>query len=650
MSQEPKKPSQFGEVLEQRFQRRSLLGGLMKAIPATALLSQSARAAEDLPAAAVTAAAAGPETPLAKRDTRLQFQAIKASTKDAIEVAPGYKSSVLIKWGDPLFSDSPAFDPMAQTAAAQARQFGYNNDWMDYYPLPAHDIENPRHGLLAVNHEYTNPELMFQSYGGFANQTAEQTEIELEAHGLTVVEVMRDSAGNWSCVQGSRYNRRVTATTPMEVTGPAAGSDWLKTTADPTGRRVLGTLNNCAGGKTPWGTILSGEENFHQYFSNRARVESAAAQRVHTTYGMPAGNGEYPWARHQERFDMAKEPNEAFRFGWVVEFDPYQPQSTPKKRTALGRMRHEGCTIQVAQNGQVVAYTGDDERFQFAYKYVSKGKYNPFDRFANNSLLDEGTLYAAKFNADGTGEWLPLVFGQGPLTAANGFANQADVLVNTRGAAALAGATRMDRPEDIETNPVNGRVYIALTNNTQRTDRDKDAANPRANNRWGHIIELTEDDGDHTSTKFFWEIFLLCGDPEQASHGAFFAGYDPKQVSKLACPDNIAFDSKGNLWISTDGQPGTLGVNDGVYAVPTDGAERGYVRQLVSAVPGSETASLVFNSDDSVLFVAIQHPGEGGRWTLNESQLVSKWPDGRGPNKPAVIVVTKAEGNPVVGS
>jgi hypothetical protein len=634
----------FGKVLEQRFERRSLLGGLMKAIPATALMgSGQARAASPEELAREAA------SPAAKRDSRIQFKAIKLSKEDSVQAAEGYKTKVLLKWGDPLFTDSPAFDPLNQTADAQSKQFGYNNDWMGYFPLPGHDTANPRHGLLAVNHEYTNSELMFRNHGGFTGQTAEQTAIELQAHGLSVVEVMRDNSGEWSYVQGSRYNRRVTATTPMQLTGPAAGSARLRTSADPSGRRVLGTLNNCAGGQTPWGTILTGEENFHQYFSNANSVTDAS-RAIHAEYGMSGGNGEYPWARHESRFDMAKEPNEPFRFGWIVEFDPYQPQSVPKKRTALGRVRHEGCTIQVAQSGQIVAYTGDDERFQFAYKYVSKGKFNAFDRLANDALLDDGTLYVAKFNADGTGEWLPLVFGQGPLTAANGFNSQADVLINTRGAAKALGATRMDRPEDMETNPVNGKVYLALTNNTRRTDRDKDAPNPRGNNRYGHIIEITEDNGDHTAAKFFWEIFILCGDPAQESHGTFFAGYDPKQVSALANPDNIAFDSKGNLWISTDGQPGSLGFNDGIFAVPTDGEERGYVRQLFSAVNGAEAASLIFNSDDTALFVAIQHPGEGGKWTLSESDLVSKWPDGGAPNKPGVVVVTKAQGSPIIGS
>ena len=375
-----------------------------------------------------------------------------------------------------------------------------------------------------------------------------------------------------------------------------------------------------------------------------------ATKTIHQRYGLPTGNSDYAWSRHYDRFDVAKHPNEPFRFGWIIEFDPYDPASKITKRTALGRMRHEGCTFSVSPGGQVVGYMGDDERFQFVYKYISKDKMNPFDRAANSKLLDEGTLYVAQFRDDGTGRWLPLVVGEGPLTTVAGFTTQADVLVNTRTAAGLMGATRMDRPEDIEPNPVNGNIYITLTNNTARTDRDLNKANPRGNNRYGHIIELSEPNGDPTALEFNWEIFILCGDPANSSHGTFFAGYDPKQVSKLANPDNIAFDSKGNLWISTDGQPGTLQVNDGIYAVPTEGSERGFVRQILSGVAGAETASLVFNSDDSALFVAIQHPGEGGKWTDTASDIVSNWPDKQQPPRPAVVVVSKASGNPVIGS
>ena len=639
----------IGDLIQERFDRRRLLGDLFKAIPVAALMGSQAEA-QELPAMAPEMVkAAGPVPREAPKDSRLGFESIGASKDDAISVPPGHGVSVVIKWGDPLFANSPAFSPLNQSGAAQATQFGYNNDWLDFFSLPSPEVSNPASGLLAVNHEYTNPELMFRNWT-LAGQTREQTDIELNAHGLTVVEVARDRTGDWNYIAGARLNRRITAFTPMDITGPAAGSELLRTSVDPTGRRVMGTLNNCSGGKTPWGTVLSGEENFHQYFANFSAVPAGPSRANNALYGMPNTTGSYPWNRHYDRFDMAKEPNESFRFGWVVEFDPYDVNSVPKKRTALGRFRHEACTIQIAPDGRIVAYSGDDERFQFAYKFISNGRYNPFDRAANFDLLDDGTLYVAKFKADGTGEWLPMIQGRGPLTAANGFPDQATVLINSRGAAARLGATPMDRPEDMEVNPVNGKVYLALTNNTSRTDRDIDKANPRSNNRFGHIIELTEDNGDHSALRFFWEIFILCGDGKNRAHGTFFAGYDPSQVSALANPDNIAFDSKGNLWIATDGQPNTLGINDGIYAVATDGTERGNVKQLFSGVVGAEAASLVFNPDDSALFITIQHPGEGGRWTDNPADLTSRFPDGAAPNKPAVVAIRKVSGNPVVGS
>jgi secreted PhoX family phosphatase len=643
-------PSQsrfFADILESRFNRRGLLSGAAKLISA-GTFAAGIRAGQ--PDAASSASSQSDNS--AAKDFRLQFEPIATSRVDFVTIAAGYRVGLLIKWGDPLFMDSPAHDPMSQSAAAQAKQFGYNNDWMGYFPLPAYDVANPRQGLMVCNHEYTNPELMFKNYAGIGAQTREQTDIEMAAHGLTVVEIARNTRGDeWYYIQGSRYNRRITATTEFVVTGPAAGSEWLRTSADPTGTRVIGTLNNCSGGQTPWGTVLSGEENFQGYFANRDGLAAGPVKTSHTRYGISTGAAGYAWSRHLDRFDVTKEPNEPFRFGWVVEFDPYNPESVPKKRTAIGRFRHEACTVQVARNGRVVAYSGDDERYEFTYKFVSNGKYNPFDGQANDQLLDNGVLYVAKFNDDGTGVWLPLVQGEGPLTAANGFRTQADVLVNARFAGTALGATRMDRPEDVETNPVNGKVYIALTNNDRRTDQERDKANPRSVNRWGHIIELTEDGGDHTSTRFTWEIFMLCGDGNVEAHGAFFAGYDPKKVSSIAAPDNITFDSKGNLWISTDGQGGGLsGINDSICAVPTDGPERGFNRRLMNTVIGSETSSLVFNSDDTALFVGIQHPGEGGKWTDNAAESVSTFPTGSAPCRPAILVVSKAEGNPVVGS
>jgi len=631
----------FEEILTRRFNRRSLLGGAVRTIPAAALMSG---------ATAAQAAAEIPDSNKALRDRKLTFKPVTAKREDSITVADGYRSDVLLKWGDPLFTGAPAFNPENQSAAAQISQFGYNVDWMGYLPLPSFESTNPRSALLVANHEYTNAELMFKNWPGVAAQTREMTDIELAAHGLSVVELQRSNTGVWSYVVGSRFNRRITAMTPMTLTGPAAGSDWLKTAADPAGTTVLGTLNNCAGGITPWGTAISGEENFQAYFANAGGVPAGPVRTSHTRYGIPTSGSEYSWARHYDRFDTTKTPNEPFRHGYMVEFDPYNPASKIFKRTALGRFRHEGCTFQVAPDGRVVGYMGDDERFEFVYKFITKNKMNPFDRTANMDLLDEGTLYVAQFSDDGSGRWLPLVAGEGPLTSVAGFTSQADVCVNTRLAATLVGATRMDRPEDIEPNPVNGNIYITLTNNTRRTDRDTNKANPRSNNRFGHIVELAEPNGDPTSLTFNWEVFMLCGDPAVPGHATFFAGYDPKQVSKLANPDNITFDSKGNLWISTDGQPGTLGINDGIYAVPTEGSERGFVRQILSGVNGAETSSLVFNSDDTALFVGIQHPGEGGKWTDVATDNVSNWPDNKQPCRPSVVVVTKAGGNPVVGS
>jgi secreted PhoX family phosphatase len=321
-----------------------------------------------------------------------------------------------------------------------------------------------------------------------ADPTQEMVDVELAAHGLSVVEVRRGGAGEWEVVRDSQYNRRFTGTTPMEIRGPAAGSDLVRTGADPAGTTVLGTLNNCSAGTTPWGTVVSGEENFHQYFANLARIaEDDPIRGLHERFGIPEEGSERQWERFHDRFDLAKEPNEAFRFGWAVEVDPYDPASTPKKRTTLGRYKHEAITSVVAPDGRVAFYSGDDQTFEYVYKFVSAGRYDPDDRAANLDLLDEGTLYVARFNDDGSGEWMPLVHGEGPLTEANGFGSQAEVLINARGAGDLLGATKMDRPEDMEPNPVNGRVYINLTNNVDRGTPDAEeganVANPAAGER-----------------------------------------------------------------------------------------------------------------------------------------------------------------------
>ena len=599
----------------------------------------------------------------------LAFEAIAPSSANETMVAPGYRAVPFLRWGDPLTSDLGAFDPANISAEDQANRIGYNHDFVGFLPLPL-GSDRSDHGLLVINHEYTNPELMFSNYlilnpeltatnegatplPGMSDEpelvpdpTAAIVDVELAAHGISIVEIQRNESGEWETVLDSEYNRRLTATSPMQITGPAAGVDLLTTSADATGTEVTGTLNNCAGGLTPWGTYVSCEENFHQYFGNlNALPEDDPVRELHDRYGVPEESSERLWENFIDRFDIAKEPNEPFRFGWAVEVDPYEPTFTPKKRTALGRFKHEAVNLVVAPGGEVVVYSGDDERFEYIYKFVTADGYNPDDRAANMDLLDDGTLYVAQLNEDGSGEWLPLVHGEGPLTAGNGFEDQAMVLINPRAAADLLGATKMDRPEDMEQNPVTGRVYSVMTNNTNRGTEEGEegitAANPRAENVFGHIIELTETDDNPAATSFAWDIFMLCGEPSDES--TYFAGFPKDQVSPIANPDNITFDMEGNLWISTDGQPRTLDVNDGLFAVPTAGPNRGYLRQFFSAVPGAEVSGPMFTPDNTTLFMSIQHPGEGGTF----DQPLSSWPEASGPPRPALVVVQAENGGPI---
>ena len=329
-------------------------------------------------------------------------------------------------------------------------------------PIGSNGSEN---GLLCVNHEYTSGELMFPGITAEDNATKitkEQGEVEMAAHGVSIVEI-RKTGGAWQVVADSKMNRRFPmASAKMKVSGPAAGHDRLKTKVGRDRHGGFRHPNNCAGGSTPWGTYLTAEENFNGYFGGDAEKQPQAAAYKRYTITKDSW---YSWWQHHDRFNVEKEPNEPNRFGWIVEIDPYDPGSTPVKRTALGRIKHEGATTVVNKDGRVVVYSGDDERFEYVYRFVTKGTYNPNDRAANMNLLDEGTLHVAKFADDGKLQWLPLVHGDGPLTSANGFADQAEVLIEARRAADLVSATPMDRPEDVEPNPVTGKVYVVMTNN-----------------------------------------------------------------------------------------------------------------------------------------------------------------------------------------
>jgi secreted PhoX family phosphatase len=536
-------------------------------------------------------------------------------------------------------------------------QFGYNNDFLGYLPMPG--AANPsRHGLLVVNLEYTNEELMFAGIGqqdtkeaAFSKMTPELVAIEMAAHGGAVIEVKREE-GFWQVVANSKYARRIDADTPMDITGPAAGHPRMRTNGDPTGRRVLGMLNNCAGGITPWGTWLTCEENFHGYFWGKLAADHPEA-RNHKRYGVP-GNW-YAWGKWHDRFDVAKEPHEANRFGWIVEIDPFDPTSTPKKRTALGRTKHEGAFTLVNKDGRVVVYSGDDERFDYVYKFVSAGRYDPNNRAANMNLLDTGTLYVARYNADGTCDWLPLIHGEGPLTAANGFASQADAVIETRRAGDLLGATKMDRPEDIDANLRTNKVYLILTNNSRRKPDQVDSANPRANNRFGHIIEMIPPDGDHAATKFNWEILVKCGDPSIAAVGATFSSATTKN-GWFGMPDNCAVDSEGRLWIATDGNSDRdTGRTDGLWALETEGPGRATSKLFFRCPAGAELCGPMFTPDTETLFVAVQHPGDDGpKWkkfgrpsTFDDPS--TRWPDFKPgmPPRPAVVAITKRGGGKI---
>lgn len=617
----------FEAVASRRLARRTVLQGglalgLVSALPAAAGRVAAAPAAPAVPAAGPGAApaAGGP----------LAFVPIPPLATDKVVVPPGYRAEVVIAWGDPLFHGDGPFRLDRLTPEAQARRVGFNADFVQLLPLSRFDQPLGDRALLWNNHEYTDAVLMFADFDPATYPTRAQADVELAGHGGTVVEVRR-TGGTWKPVVGSRFNRRITATTPMRIAGPAS--------TDPrVGTSVQGMLNNCGGGLTPWGTILTAEENFNQYFANNGAVTDPATKAAHARYGLPNGASERGWERHHPRFDLGQNPNEAFRFGWIVEIDPYDPGSTPVKRTSIGRFKHEAATCRPTTDGRVAVYSGDDERFECLYKFVSTGRISA-NRGQNRNLLDDGVLHAARFDADGTGTWLPLVFG--PTLAAAGFTSQADVLIRTREAAAALGATKMDRPEDVEASPVTGKVYMACTNNTQRGTSGRpatDAANPRAANRAGHVIEITEAGGDAGATSFSWEILLLCGDPADPS--TYFAGYDKSQVSAVACPDNLSFDSEGNLWIATDGAPSAWnGVfspapNDAIHAVPVEGPERGRTRQFLSGPIGCEVAALLVADQDRLVLAAIQHPGEGS--TLASPS--STWPAGL--PRSAVVAVT----------
>ena len=619
----------FRDILQRRIKRRAFVKtGLVSGIAAASGISGCSLA----------------ERPLI---SSLSFSELSHGMDDKLHLAPDYDHQVLLRWGDPLFTGAPEFDCLNQSEEAQLQQFGFNNDYVGFVPLPMGST-NSDHGLLVVNHEYCNPELMFPGSPDAKELTAEQAAIDKAATGLSVVEIRRSEAsagqpgGQWQVQLDSTYNRRITPDTPMEITGPARGSERLHTNYSKNGIDTSGTYGNCAGGLTPWGTILTGEENIQDFFDGSYQSADPMQRENYERFGMRENSWFAGWPAHYDRWQMSSNPNEPLHGGWIVEIDPFDPNSKPKKRTAIGRYKHEGCNVTINSDGYVVAYSGDDQVFEYLYRFVSKNKYQEGNRQANMDLLEEGTLYVAEFDEEGV-NWNAMIYGQGPLREENGFYSQADVCLDARKAADLVGATPLDRPEDVEVNPVTGSLYAMLTKNSGRTEAQIDGVNPRAANRGGQVLELTPPMNDHTADRFSWDLLIVGGGLEDEG-----AKYHPETTENgwLACPDNCAFDLEGNIWISTDGAP-DFGIADGVWVSPVVGPNRGLPKHFLRTPNGAEACGPCFTPNNKNFFCAVQHPGDGGTF----DQPTTRWPDfdPKVPARPSLVVVTHSQGK-VIGS
>jgi secreted PhoX family phosphatase len=622
----------FDPLLQKQLSRRSVLQFSLGAMLASAMPLSSAA------------------TMLRNQSQLLGFTPIPtADLLDEVVVPEGYRAEVFYRWGDPI-SDGPAFNMDASNSAAdQMQQAGMHHDALQYFPLPK-GSENNDHGLLVMNHEYLDLDVIHTD-GSHKHSpetyTADKVAKEQNAHGVSLIEVRQEN-GEWQIVRPSTYARRLTANTPMQISGPAAGHELMKTRADPEGKNVLGTFNNCANGKTPWGTYLTCEENFHYYFvADPKHSRDAETKRRWQRYKL--GFSYYGWQQFDARFDLDKEPNEANRFGWVVEFDPYNPQSIPVKRTALGRFAHENVAHKIGRDGRLAFYSGDDSKFEYIYKFITRDAWDGSLGAHHGRLLDDGILYVARFEEDGSARWLPLLFGENGLTTENGFVDQADVLVHARAAADIVGATKMDRPEWITVHPHNDQVFVSLTNNSDRGQQDnvgKDAANPRNQNLFGHIIKFSE--ADATATEFSWQVFVLAGEGK----GEQFAN-----------PDGLYIDDRGVLWIQTDvsssvmndGQFKEFGNNQMLAADPATGE----IRRFLTGPVGCEVTGVIMTPDMKTMWVNIQHPGEMldvlQRRGINKSpqnpNAASNWPDHHPNGRPrsATVLISKEDGG-VIGT
>lgn len=660
----------------------------------------------------------------------LGFAAVPKSLADVVTVPAGYQVSVLYRLGDPINGSASAYSNTGSDTGF-AQRAGDHHDGLYFFGLSASgtpDANASDRGVIALNHENITQTYLHPAGATNTGGVRPYAEVikEVEAHGVSVIEVARDGMGAWSYRTSSSFNRRITPLTPMQINGPARGSVLLRTVFSPDATMGRGTINNCANGFTPWGTYLTCEENWVGYFRRdasdvAARPTISPKEQVSLArYGRgAAAAGNYGWTTASAptpgdtsiaKFNITLDPampsdgtgdfrHEIFQYGWVVEIDPYDAASVPRKRTALGRMNHEGAWPGRFVGGTKPAwYMGDDAQNEYLYKFVSATAWSTADAGASNRLatgdkyLDAGTLYVAKFNADGSGQWMPLVFGTGPLTSANAvyaYADQADVLTNARLAADALGATRMDRPEWTAVNPATGEMYLTLTNNSSRTVATTDAANPRAysdpkitggatnGNPNGHIIRLRETGDTTEATGFTWDIYAFGSGRDLDPTNINLSGLDDS--NDFSSPDGLWFSRPQNagglvkplLWIETDdraytdvtncmllcGQPGTVGDGGTRTITNTLGGNTASQTTRIGAAPGGnlrrflvgpkecEITGLDSTPDGRALFVNIQHPGENG----SAGSPSSNWPQSQsgtasGRPRSATIVITRTDG------
>jgi hypothetical protein len=610
----PVETTDFDRIAARRYSRRAFVGGAA-ALGATAMF---------LGTSALTrpAHAAG----------RFGFAPVEANTLDTITLPKGYNWHTVAVWGEPMWSDAPEFDHATRGSAdSQARAFGDNNDGMALFTRDGRYV-------LAVNNEYTNRKVIWGNRENDKPAGEDDILKGMLAHGVSVVEITWQD-GKWSIVRDSAFNRRITPQTPMEITGPARGHDLMKTAADPAGARTLGTWNNCGNGRTPWGTYLTCEENFNGYFSSSH--ENPAITDAMKRYGIGPKDWGYDWATVDERFDIARHPNEPNRAGYVVEIDPLDPASTPKKRTALGRFKHENAELVVANDGRVVVYLGDDERGEFIYRFVSDRRYVAGGD--NADLLEDGRLYVARFHDDGRGAWLELT----PETT--GMKSRAEICIHTRQAASAVGATTMDRPEWVAANPMKAEAYCCLTNNRHRAARPNaggdptpvNGPNPRAANNYGQIVRWVPDNEDHTASTFSWDLFVMAGNP--AVHSDAYAGSENvTRENMFNSPDGLAFDSTGLIWIQTDGNDSDegdftgMGNNQMLIGDPATGE----IRRFMVGPKECEITGFAWTPDRRTVFIGIQHPGDSGK---------SHWPGGGDAVPRSAVIAIRRDDGGVVG-